>query len=113
MAASFFIAAQTNRRQPVVYPLYGQLAGDGPRSTPMPRFYFHYQDGGRLRTDPEGVVLPDAEAAWYQAVRSAREIIIRDIDKGCLRPGQCVEIADEMGLPVNEVPLDEVAGVAF
>jgi hypothetical protein len=32
---------------------------------------------------------------------------------GCLKPGQCVEIADEKGQPINAVPLDEVAGVAF
>ena len=79
----------------------------------MPRFYFHYQDGGRRRDDPEGVVLPDAEAAWYQAVRSAREIVNHHMRIGCLRPGQCVEIADERGQPINAVPLDEVVGVAF
>ena len=79
----------------------------------MPRFYFHYQDGHRLRQDPEGVVLPDAEAAWYQAVRSAREISIRDMQAGALRPGQCVEIADEAGRSINAVPLEEVAGLAI
>ena len=78
----------------------------------MPRFYFHHQDGSRRRHDPEGVVLPDAEAAWYQAVRRARDIINRSMRTGCLTPGQCVEIADEKGLPVNAVPLDEVAGFA-
>ncbi len=79
----------------------------------MPRFFFHFQDGERLRTDPVGVVLPDAEAAWYQAVRSAREIIHQDVKVGVLRPGQCVEISDEQGQPINAVPLEEVAGVAF
>ena len=79
----------------------------------MPRFYFHYQDGGGRRSDPVEVVLPDAEAAWYQAVRSAREIVNHHIRIGCLRPGQCVEIADEKGQPINAVPLDEVAGVAL
>ena len=59
------------------------------------------------------IVLPDAEAAWYQAVRSAREIVNRQMRIGCLEPGQCVEIADEKGQPINAVPLDEVAGVAF
>lgn len=79
----------------------------------MPRFFFHYQDGSRLRADSEGMILPDAEAAWYQAVRSARELIDRDMITGCLRPGQCVEIADEKGQPINAVPLDEIAGVAL
>lgn len=79
----------------------------------MPRFYFHYQDGVQHRADPEGMVLPDAEAAWYQAVRSAREIINRDMLSGSLRPGQCLEIADETGLRINAVPFDEVVGVAL
>ena len=78
----------------------------------MPRFYFHYRDGGRRRDDPEGVVLPDAEAAWYQAVRSAREIVKHDMRIGCLRPGQCVEIVDETGQAINAVLLDEVVGLA-
>ncbi len=78
----------------------------------MPRFYFHYQDGSRRTPDAEGVVLPDAEAAWYQAVRSARQMINEHLKEGGLRPGQCLEIADERGLPINAVPFDEVAGVA-
>ncbi len=83
------------------------------RSSRMPRFYFHYQDGSRLTPDPEGVVLPDAEAAWYQAVRSAREMIHAHMRTGGLRPGQRVEIFDERGQPVNAVPFDEVAGGAI
>ncbi len=66
-----------------------------------------------MKPDPEGVVLPDAEAAWYQAVRSARELINESLRNGTLRPGQCVEIADETGERVNAVPFDEVAGVAL
>ena len=57
----------------------------------MPRYYFHVaRDGGRLQ-DEEGLALPDAEAAWYQAVRSARELEIiiapapRKIVKGVFR----------------------------
>jgi hypothetical protein len=79
----------------------------------MPRFYFHYQDGASFQPDPEGVVLPDAEAAWYQAVRSAREIITRDLRDGVLKPGQAVEIADEKGEKINAIPFAEVVGVAF
>ncbi|MEA3062604.1 MAG: hypothetical protein QOJ94_2385, partial [Sphingomonadales bacterium] len=40
----------------------------------MPRFYFHLHGRQDHLTDEQGLVLPDAEAAWYQAVRSAREI---------------------------------------
>lgn len=78
----------------------------------MPRFFFHYRDGAHHKPDPEGMALPDAEAAWYQAVRSAREIIDRNLAIGTLSPGQCMEIADESGLQIIAVSLDELAGVA-
>ena len=49
----------------------------------------------------------------YHAVRSAREIINRDLQLGALRPGQYVQIADEAGQRINAVPLEEVVGVAL
>jgi hypothetical protein len=78
----------------------------------MPRYYFHLQDAGGRRTDPDGVVLPDAEAAWYQAVRSARDIICEDMRHGGFAPGRRVDIEDEHGHPVWAVPFDEVASLA-
>jgi hypothetical protein len=79
----------------------------------MPRFYFHFDDGSCRRPDPEGTVLPDAEAAWYQGVRNAREMISAQFGSGSLAPGQRLEIEDEQGLPVSAVPFEEVAGLAL
>ena len=79
----------------------------------MPRFYFHFQDGSCRTPDPEGIILPDAEAAWYQGVRNAREFIRERVNTGALTPGQRFEIEDEQGQPVWAVPLEEVAGLAF
>lgn len=79
----------------------------------MPRFYFHFEDGLCRKPDPEGVFLPDAEAAWYQGVRSAREMICAQFGRGSLAPGQRFEIEDERGEPVWAVPLDEVVGFAL
>ena len=79
----------------------------------MPRFYFHLQEGSSRTPDPEGVVLPDAEAAWYQGVRTARELIRQRFDGGAIQPSQWFEIEDEQGRPVWAVPLEEVAGLAF
>ncbi|HEY0445192.1 MAG TPA: hypothetical protein VGD19_01940 [Allosphingosinicella sp.] len=76
----------------------------------MPRYYFHVQDGISRLDDEDGIVLPDAEAAWYQAVRSARELIRNDICGG--RPGGYVEIADEQGWEVLAVPFDELMSLA-
>lgn len=76
----------------------------------MPRYYFHLaRDGGRLR-DEEGLALPDAEAAWYQAVRSARELIRADLTLGVRWDRQAIEIVDEGGAPVDQLPLAEIAG---
>lgn len=79
----------------------------------MPRYYFHVQGPKDRLRDEEGLVLPDAEAAWYQAVRSAREIIRADVSLGCGFEDQAIEIADDKGRPLNHVPLVEVARYAM
>ena len=75
----------------------------------MPRFYFHLHDRQDCLTDEQGLVLPDAEAAWYQAVRSAREIIRGDLHLGCRFENHVIEIADERGGRVDHIPLMEIA----
>jgi hypothetical protein len=72
----------------------------------MPRFYFNVSDGSTRLDDEEGMVLPDAEAAWYHAFRSARELI------GKCAPAGFVEIKDEEGYPIRDVRLDALASTA-
>lgn len=79
----------------------------------MPRYYFHLQTHGDRLMDKHGLALPDAEAAWYQAVRSARDFLRADLEMGCSFDGQTVEIEDERGMPVAELPLREVASYAL
>lgn len=75
----------------------------------MPRYYFHlHEHGSRRLRDEQGLALPDPEAAWYQAVRSARELLRADVQLGCSWEGQAVEIEDEKGLPVGHIPLQEI-----
>ncbi len=78
----------------------------------MPRYFFHFLDGLARLADPEGVALPDAEAAWYYGVRSAREIIDQDLRVGAVRPGRRLEVLDEGGEQIWAVPFDEVIGLA-
>ena len=79
----------------------------------MPRYYFHIaRDGGRLH-DEEGLALPDAEAAWYQAVRSARELIRADVALGTRWDHQVIEIVEEGGMPVDRVPLADIVHYAL
>ncbi|HMC92249.1 MAG TPA: hypothetical protein VKI45_07270 [Allosphingosinicella sp.] len=79
----------------------------------MPRYYFHVHGPRDRLKDEEGLILPDAEAAWYQAVRSAREIIRADVQLGFAFEQQAIEIADEAGDPVDQLPLREVARYAM
>lgn len=78
----------------------------------MPRFYFHFESRGVRVRDEVGLALPDAEAAWYQAVRSARDLIRVEESLGCAWDAQSVEIEDEKGLRVDCVPLQEIANYA-
>ena len=78
----------------------------------MPRFYFHFDDGNSRKPDPEGMVLPDAEAAWYQGVRNAMDIIHAQFGNGNLMPGQRFEIEDEEGQAIWALPFEDVVGLA-
>jgi hypothetical protein len=79
----------------------------------MPRYYFHLHSPGSGLKDEEGVVLPDNEAAWYQAVRSARELIRGDLHLGCSWEDQEIQIEDAEGLPLNHIPLRDIASYAI
>lgn len=75
----------------------------------MPRYYFHVaREGGRLQ-DEEGLALPDAEAAWYQAVRSARELVRAELTLGGRWDRQAIEICDEGGARLDQVALADIA----
>jgi hypothetical protein len=78
----------------------------------MPRFYFHFESRGVRVRDEVGTALPDAEAAWYQAVRNARDLIRAEASIGCSWEQQAVEIVDDEGARVDRVPLQEIASFA-
>ena len=79
----------------------------------MPRYYFHVaREGARLQ-DEEGLALPDAEAAWYQAVRSARELIRGELALGTRWDRQAIEICDECGARLDQVALADIVHYAL
>ncbi|HEX8580379.1 MAG TPA: hypothetical protein VF655_12405 [Allosphingosinicella sp.] len=78
----------------------------------MPHFFFHFESRGVRVRDEIGLRLPDAEAAWYQAVRSARDLIRAEESMGCSWEEQAVQIEDSKGTPVDRVPLIEIARFA-
>jgi hypothetical protein len=79
----------------------------------MPRFFFHFHGHGAPVRDEDGLALPDAEAAWYQAIRSARELMKVEQHCDCGWANQAVEIEDEGGFPVAVIPLQEIVNYAF
>lgn len=79
----------------------------------MPLYYFHLaRDGGRLQ-DEQGLALPDVEAAWYQAVRSARELIRAEHSLGGQWDRQAIEICDEGGIRLDQVALADIVHYAI
>lgn len=75
----------------------------------MPHFFFHLQHGKARVEDRRGVALPDAEAAWYQAYRNARDLILADEVERRQWCQQTVEVVDERGGHVWTMPLSEIA----
>ena len=78
----------------------------------MPRYFFHFETQGVRVRDEVGLPLPDAEAAWYQAVRNARDLIRAETSIGCAWDAHVVQIEDDKGMPVDRVPLLEIARFA-
>ena len=79
----------------------------------MPHYYFHLaREDGRL-DDEEGLKLPDAEAAWYQAARTARELIGGARALGTRWDAHAIEIFDDTGNRLDQVALADIAHYAL
>jgi hypothetical protein len=77
----------------------------------VPRYFFHIEHGPERWTDGEGVNLPDTEAAWYQAYRSAGAYCCRpDAKADCGPP--LLQVEDETGATVLALPFSELLAVA-
>jgi hypothetical protein len=77
----------------------------------MPRFFFHLRDGRRRLIDEEGRDLPDAETARKVAVMSARSIICDEVLLGNLPLGEVIEVEDEAGRDVLDLPFSDAVKV--
>ena len=78
----------------------------------MPHFYFHLREGQARQDDSEGVTLPDAEAAFYQAFRSLRDRFGDGPRDPRILGERQVEVEDESGVQVWTIPLFDIAGAA-
>jgi hypothetical protein len=71
----------------------------------MPWFYFHIRNGDAFEdNDPDGLDLPDLEAARAEALQVARDFWE---DWSHADIGMAIEVADEAGRTVLTVPFAE------
>jgi hypothetical protein len=71
----------------------------------MSLYFFHLRErGGRLRPDDCGVDLPDAEAAFEEALLGARGLMDDAALAGQDVSGQCFEVMDADGRAAFTVP---------
>ncbi len=66
----------------------------------MPLYYLHIRTRGKLEVDPDGIEVPDLDAARAEARRVARELVVEVPD---LRCDTVIEITDEAGQVVESV----------
>jgi hypothetical protein len=70
----------------------------------MSRYFFHIRDGTILVPDEEGVECHDLPAAWQEALSSLSDIAVADLRMGAGMSPVTVEIEDEEGNPVINLP---------
>jgi len=77
----------------------------------MPLYYLHLRDSDGLGKDPDGIELPDLDAAHAEALRAARDMrpLWSDMPPEA-RNELAFEIADETGKTVLTVPFSEAEG---
>ena len=79
----------------------------------MQRFFFRVVEcGGKVLEDPDGMTLADAEEARSQAKEDARELMAADVKAGELCLGCHIEVDDEDGVRVMDVPFREAIRVS-
>lgn len=78
----------------------------------MPRFFFHIRHADDLIRDLEGTTLTDIDAAYEEAITSARQILSDKLRAGEVLDGQRFEITDESGRIVGVVPFKSAVRLA-
>ena len=76
--------------------MFGPASGEGflrVRGT-MPLFYFHIRTPIESIEDPEGLDLPDLEAARREAIDSLRSIISEDVRHGVLGLDEWIDVTN-------------------
>jgi hypothetical protein len=78
----------------------------------MPRYFFHVRDGEGVRLDIEGSAVAGLQEAHATALADAKLILAEHLRGGgvlSIALDQVVEVVDEDGVTVLEVPFTEAA----
>ncbi|WP_134499057.1 DUF6894 family protein [Microvirga pakistanensis] len=74
----------------------------------MPRYYRHIRQGDQLIQDPDGIELPDLDAARGEALEGIRDILADAIRRGMDAPlDDAIVIMDEAGRELAIIPFAE------
>jgi hypothetical protein len=71
----------------------------------MARYYFHFQEEGKLVADEEGVDFPNLVSARAEAQKAARELLLEAIRFGAAEVPEAVVIFNQAGLMLESIPL--------
>lgn len=73
----------------------------------MTRYFLNIRDGSTFIEDFEGGLFPNIEAAFREAMQSAREILSWKLIAGEIIDGQTFEIMDEAGIMRAKFPFTD------
>ncbi|HZF96376.1 MAG TPA: Crp/Fnr family transcriptional regulator [Allosphingosinicella sp.] len=73
----------------------------------MPRYFFNIRNGNGLTEDEEGRDFPDVRAARAEALKGVRSIVAEEVKEGRLDLAGRVEITDESGASIEDIPFGD------
>ncbi|MEP9360046.1 hypothetical protein [Sphingomonas sp. KR3-1] len=73
----------------------------------MQRYFFNVHNGTGLTEDPEGMELPDLEAARQQALTGIRSLLGEELESGLIDLNGRLDICDRAGSVLRSVPFSE------
>jgi hypothetical protein len=76
----------------------------------MPRYFFHIHDAADL-IDEDGLELPSAEVAKWEALRGARGLAAEQVLAGRLSLNDRIDVADETGAVIATVSFRDAVAV--
>jgi hypothetical protein len=77
----------------------------------MPLMFFNLHECGAVIADPEGSEVADLGAARERALKDARSIMCAEVEDGRLCLDCCIEVRDEEGGLLLQVPFREAVAI--